>query len=93
MRGFRQRFTAAAGVAATVALAAAGLVAVAPAAGAAVVLDVTATPSTGLRDGDQVVLTVSNLDAANLIAVGQCDASVLDSGTRSPSTSGSARST
>ena len=61
-------------------LAAAGLVAGAPAVGAAVVLDVTATPSTGLRDGDEVVLTVSNLDAANLIAVGQCDASVLDAG-------------
>ena len=55
VRGIRQRFTAAAGLAAAVTLAAAGLVAGAPAAGAAVVLDVTATPSAGLRDGDQVV--------------------------------------
>src|SRR5262245_26285526 len=46
-------------------------------AGAAVVLDVTAEPSTGLRAGDQVVLTVSNLDASSLIAAGQCDASIL----------------
>jgi hypothetical protein len=60
VRGFRQRFTAAAGAAlAAIGLAAAGLVAGAPAAGAAVVLDVTATPSTGLQDGDQVVLTGS----------------------------------
>ncbi|HEY7072053.1 MAG TPA: neocarzinostatin apoprotein domain-containing protein [Acidimicrobiales bacterium] len=48
-------------------------------AGAAIVLDVTAEPSTGLRAGDQVVLTVSNLDAANVIAAGQCDVAVLDS--------------
>ena len=47
-------------------------------AGAAIPLDVTAEPSTGLRAGDQVVLTVSNLDAANLIAAGQCDASILN---------------
>jgi len=50
----------------------------APPAGAAVVLDVTAEPATGLRAGDQVVLTVSNLDASSLIAAGQCDASILD---------------
>jgi len=82
VRGFGQRFIAAGEAAAaglvTAVLAAAGLIAGAPAVGAAVVLDVTATPSTGLRAGDEVVLTVTNLDAANLIAAGQCDASIVD---------------
>jgi hypothetical protein len=58
---------------------AAGLAGGVPAAGAAVVLDITATPSTGLRAGDQVVLSVSNLDAVSLISAGQCDASILES--------------
>jgi hypothetical protein len=62
---------------------AAGLVAIGPVAGtppaeAAVVLEVIATPSSGLDAGDQVVLTVPNLDATSLIAAGQCDASILD---------------
>ncbi len=76
VRGVRQRLIAvmaAAGVSLV-----AGPVAGTPAAGAAVVLDVTATPSAGLRAGDQVVLTVSNLDAVSLMAAGQCDASILD---------------
>jgi hypothetical protein len=48
-----------------------------PPAGAAVVLNVTATPSSGLRLGDLVELTVSNLDATSLMAAGQCDRSIV----------------
>ena len=73
----RHRFVALTAIAA-VALVAIGPIGGTPAAGAAVVLNVTATPSAGLRAGDQVVLTVSNLDATSLITAGQCDASIVD---------------